>query len=295
MNTSPSSPARHHIAVIGGSGLYDLEGLENLDERFVNTPFGAPSDAIISGRLGATQLYFLPRHGRGHRIPPHRVPYRANIYALKLLGARQIVSVSAVGSLREHLHPGDFVFVDQMIDRTSSRASSFFDDDGVVAHVSCADPVDESLARVLAEAAVRTGASVHSGGTYLCMEGPQFSTRAESHMYRAWGADVIGMTNLPEAKLAREAELPYASVAMVTDYDCWHEEEEAVNVQQVIAVLNKNVSHARAMLRAVHEWPDPALSPASNALQNALLTPAHAISATAKEKLSLFLEKYVAQ
>jgi 5'-methylthioadenosine phosphorylase len=293
MSTSATSSVRHHIAVIGGSGLYDIPGLEDLDERFVNTPFGAPSDAIVTGQLGSTRLYFLPRHGRGHRIPPHRVPYRANVYALKLLGAQQIVSVSAVGSLREHLHPGDFVLIDQMIDRTSSRASTFFDDDGVVAHVSCADPIDANLARTLADAVERAGAKVQRGGTYLCMEGPQFSTRAESHMYRAWGADVIGMTNLPEAKLAREAEMPYASVAMVTDYDCWHEEQEAVSIQQVIAVLNKNVMQAREMLRAINAWPDPALSPASTALQHALLTPPGAITGAAKEKLALLLEKYL--
>jgi 5'-methylthioadenosine phosphorylase len=284
---------RHHIGILGGSGLYDLEGLSDVDERFITTPFGEPSDAIVMGRLGDTKLYFLPRHGRGHKLPPHRLPYRANIYALKWLGAQQIVSVSAVGSLRENLHPGDFVLIDQFIDRTRSRVSTFFDDDGVVAHVSCADPVDARLAEHLATAAEKAGATVHRGGTYVCMEGPQFSTRAESHMYRAWGAHVIGMTNLPEAKLAREAELPYASVAMVTDYDCWHEEEEAVSVQNVIAVLQKNVSRARDMIRHAGEWPDPTASPAARALEHAIITHPAAITPRTKEKLSLLIGKYV--
>jgi 5'-methylthioadenosine phosphorylase len=283
----------HHIGILGGSGLYTLDGLTDLAERRVVTPFGEASDTIVSGRIGDTRLYFLPRHGRGHRLPPHRVNYRANIYALKWIGARQIVSVSAVGSLREDLHPGEVVLVDQYIDRTRARASTFFEDDAVVAHVSLADPIDAALAECLARAAERTGAKVHRGGTYLCMEGPQFSTRAESQLYRSWGAHVIGMTNMPEAKLAREAELPYASLAMVTDYDCWHASEAAVSVENVIAVLNQNVSIARTILATTQDWPQPEHSPAASALAQALITPKSAISAVTKEKLSLLIGKYV--
>ncbi len=293
MAKNETREVKHHIGVLGGSGLYDMAGLEEIEERSVTTPFGCPSDAIVVGRLGDTQLYFLPRHGRGHRLLPHQVPYRANIYALKAIGVQQVVSVSAVGSLRESMHPGDFVIVDQMIDRTRSRPSTFFEGEGVVAHVSCADPTDPALGRRLAEAAEAAGAAVHRGGTYLCMEGPQFSTRAESHLYRSWGADVIGMTNMPEAKLAREAELPYATVAMVTDYDCWHEEEEAVSVQNVIAVLQRNVATAREMLKRVTSWPDPAESPASRALEHAIITSRDAIPDDAKAKLSLLIGKYV--
>ncbi len=287
------SKAIHHIGILGGSGLYTIDGLTDLQERRVVTPFGEASDSILSGRLGDTQLYFLPRHGRGHRLPPHRVNYRANVYALKWIGAQQIVSVSAVGSLREDLHPGEMLIVDQYIDRTRSRASTFFDDDNLVAHVSVADPTDAALSECLADAAERCGAKVHRGGTYLCMEGPQFSTRAESKLYRSWGADVIGMTNMPEAKLAREAELPYASLAMVTDYDCWHESEAAVSVENVIAVLQKNVSTARSILATTHDWPNPAQSPASSALAHAIITPKSAVPAVTKEKLSLLIGKYI--
>jgi 5'-methylthioadenosine phosphorylase len=229
------------LGVIGGSGLYELEGLTNVEEVRVSTAFGEPSDAIIRGKLGATTLLFLPRHGRGHRIPPHRINYRANVMALKQLGADQVLSVSAVGSLRENIHPGELVLVDQFIDRTRQRASTFFDDLGVVAHVGFGDPIDRALMEAAAQAAQEVGAKHHLGGTYVCMEGPQFSTRAESQMYRSLGAQVIGMTNLPEAKLAREAELPYASIAMVTDYDCWHQSEEAVTVEAVITVMHANV------------------------------------------------------
>jgi 5'-methylthioadenosine phosphorylase len=284
---------QRHVGVIGGSGLYAIEGLSDVRERFVRTPFGDPSDQIVVGDLGGTRFYFLPRHGRGHRIPPHRVNYRANIYALKSLGAQQIVSVSAVGSLREDIHPGDVVLVDQFIDRTVSRPATFFEDDGVVAHVSMADPTDAALSTALASAAGRAGARVHRSGTYLCMEGPQFSTRAESHMYRSWGAHVIGMTNVPEAKLAREAELPYASLAFATDYDCWHETEQPVTVDQVIAVLHRNVALAREILRSVGTWPDPRDSPASRALAQALITDPARVSPQAREKLALLIGNYL--
>lgn len=283
----------HHIGVLGGSGLYSIEGLTEVEEKRVTTPFGEPSDHIVTGRIGDTRLYFLPRHGRGHRLPPHKVNYRANIYALKWIGARQIVSISAVGSLREDMHPGDMVTVDQYIDRTRARASTFFEDDDIVAHVSVADPIDAALSECLAQAAERLGGRVHRGGTYICMEGPQFSTRAESQLYRSWGAHVIGMTNMPEAKLAREAELPYASLAMVTDYDCWHATEEAVSVENVIAVLNRNVELARQVLGTTKNWPDPAKSPASNALGSAIITSPSAISRVTREKLSLLIGKYL--
>ncbi len=282
------------LGIIGGSGLYDLEGLSGVEEVRVTTPFGEPSDALIRGKLGDTTLLFLPRHGRGHRIAPHRINYRANIFALKQLGAQQVVSVSAVGSLKEDIHPGDMVLVDQFIDRTRDRASTFFDDHGVVAHVGFGDPTDAALSQALLAAAKQVGARVHVGGTYVCMEGPQFSTRAESLMYRSWGASVIGMTNLPEAKLAREAELPYASLAMSTDYDCWHQSEEAVTVEAVIAVLNKNVSTAREIIRAlVTRLPDASKSPAANALQNAIITAPSHIGSQTRTLLAPLLAKYL--
>jgi 5'-methylthioadenosine phosphorylase len=281
------------LGVIGGSGLYELEGLTGVEEVQVTTPFGAPSDALIRGKLGDTILLFLPRHGRGHRIAPHRINYRANMFALKQLGADQVLSVSAVGSLREHLHPGELVVVDQFIDRTRSRASTFFDDFGLVAHVGFGDPVDAALMQATAAAAKEVGATHHVGGTYVCMEGPQFSTRAESEMYRSLGAHVIGMTNLPEAKLAREAELPYASLAMVTDYDCWHTSEQPVTVEAVIAVMHANVQKARAIVRALApKLPDPSKSPASSALHNAILTSPEHITRDARNTLAPLLGKY---
>ncbi len=285
--------ATHHVGVIGGSGLYAMSALTNVQTQTVRTPFGDPSDDIIVGSLGDTRFYFLPRHGRGHRIPPHRINYRANVYALKLLGAQQLVSVSAVGSLREDVHPGDVVMVDQYIDRTRSRTGSFFDDVGLVAHVSLADPTDPALSAVLADALRETGATVHAAGTYLCMEGPQFSTRAESHLYRSWGASVIGMTGMPEAKLAREAELPYASMALVTDYDCWHTGHGDVTVDEVIKVMSRNVSTARAALAAVKAWPASQESPAASALASALITDAATLSHEVRERLALLIGKYL--
>ncbi|MEL7104167.1 MAG: S-methyl-5'-thioadenosine phosphorylase, partial [Pseudomonadota bacterium] len=208
------------IGVIGGSGLYAIDGLENMQDVQVETPWGAPSDALVKGQLGNVELVFLPRHGKGHRLTPTTVPYRANIDALKRLGCTDVLSISACGSLQEQYAPGDFVMVDQFIDRTFAREKTFFGP-GMVAHVSVADPICSRLSQLAGDAAQAAGAKTHRGGTYLAMEGPQFSSRAESHLYRQWGCDVIGMTNMPEAKLAREAELPYATIAMVTDYDCW--------------------------------------------------------------------------
>ena len=288
MGTTPTT-----LGVIGGSGLYELDGLTNVEAVQITTPFGAPSDRVVRGTLGSVTLLFLPRHGRGHRIPPHRINYRANVFALKALGAQQLVSVSAVGSLREEIHPGDMVLVDQFIDRTRQRASTFFDDCGVVAHVGFGDPTDAALREALHASVVEVGGKVHFGGTYVCMEGPQFSTRAESEMYRGLGAHVIGMTNLPEAKLAREAELPYASLAMATDYDCWHQSEEAVSVEAVVAVMQKNVGLAKNTLRAlIQRLPDPASSPAASALAHAVITPPSAIAQETRELLSPLIGKY---
>ncbi|MET0385966.1 MAG: S-methyl-5'-thioadenosine phosphorylase [Polyangiales bacterium] len=282
------------LAIIGGSGLYELEGLKNVEELRVTTPFGAPSDVVVRGQLGGVTLLFLPRHGRGHRLAPHRINYRANVFALKTLGAQQLVSVSAVGSLREEIRPGDVVLVDQFIDRTGQRrASTFFDDSGLVAHVGMADPTDPALSKAVGAAAAQAGARVHPTGTYVCMEGPQFSTRAESHLYRSFGAHVIGMTNLPEAKLAREAELPYASLALATDYDCWHETEEHVTVEAVLAVLHKNVNLAKhTIVRLVDQIPDPSLSPSSRALENTIVTAPSHISAETRELLAPLIGKY---
>lgn len=272
------------LGVIGGSGLYAMQGLEGVAEHVVDTTFGPPSDVIVEGHLGGTRMLFLPRHGRDHRFAPHEIPYRANILALKQLGAEQVVSFSAVGSMKENVHPGDVVIVDQFLDRTRSRPSTFFEGVGLVAHVEMADPVDSALSSALYRASVAAGARTHRGGTYVCIEGPQFSTRAESNLYRSFGVDVIGMTNLPEARLAREAELPYASVALATDYDCWHQSEAAVNVTAVLAVLQQNVETSRAILRElVKNLPDPKESPATHALDHALMTAR--ISEEAKTKL----------
>lgn len=261
-----------HIGVIGGSGLYDVAGIEGAWVD-VASPWGEPSDAIFTGRLGHVRVSFLPRHGRGHRISPSDLNARANIDCLKRLGVTDVLAVSSVGGLREERAPGTFTIVDQFIDRTRGRPSSFFGT-GMVAHVSMADPVCPRLSALAGDAAVAAGATVHRGGTCLVMEGPQFSTRAESHLYRHWGCDVIGMTAMPEAKLAREAELPYAMVAMVTDYDCWREEEAAVDVAQVIAQLSTNAQKARAMvvnlLRALPEQRSP--SPIDTCLDTALIT-----------------------
>jgi 5'-methylthioadenosine phosphorylase len=281
------------LAIIGGSGLYDIPGLTDVAEVRVETPFGPPSDAIVRGRLKETTLLFLPRHGRGHRIPPHRIDARANICALKKLGATHVVSISAVGSMKEAIAPGDFVVVDQFIDLTKGRVSTFFGD-GLVGHVGFADPVCADLAAALWSAAERAGAKVHRGGTYVCIEGPQFSTRAESQLYRSWGVSVIGMTAMPEAKLAREAELPYALLALATDYDCWHQAEEDVTVEAVLKVMGENVARAR---RAVGELatslPDPKASGATGALASALMTSRDTIDPATLTRLDWLVGKYI--
>ena len=264
------------IGIIGGSGVYQIEGLEDAGWRSVATPWGPPSDQILTGRLGGVAMAFLPRHGRGHVHSPSEVPFRANIDALKRLGVTDVVAVSACGSFREGMAPGDFVIVDQYIDRTFARAKSFFGT-GCVAHVSLAHPTCARLSGAAAEAARATGVTVHEGGTYLAMEGPQFSTLAESRMYREhWGADVIGMTGMPEAKLAREAELCYASVAMVTDYDCWHPGHDAVDVAAVIRTLTENSANARALVARLpgllQDRPAPCPCGCDRALEHAVMT-----------------------
>ncbi|WP_447727113.1 S-methyl-5'-thioadenosine phosphorylase [Sphingomonas koreensis] len=275
-----------HIGIIGGSGLYDVEGVEDGEWATVASPWGKSSDAIFTGRIGHARVSFLPRHGRGHRISPSELNSRAHIDCLKRLGVTDILAVSSVGGLTEERAPGTFSIVDQFIDRTKGRPSSFYGS-GMVAHISMADPVCPRLSHLAAEAARSAGAQVHEGGTYLAMEGPQFSTRAESHLYRSWGCHVIGMTAMPEAKLAREAELPYALVGMVTDYDCWREEEAAVDVAQVIAQLSSNAARARAMvanlLLALPELREP--SPIDTCLDAALITAPHARDATLLAKL----------
>ncbi len=281
------------IGIIGGSGLYRMEGLEILDELDLETPFGKPSAPLVLARKGALEAVFLPRHGPRHTIPPHRINYRANIYALKLAGVTRIVSVSAVGSLREDIRPGDFVLVDQFVDRTRDRASTFFDGP-IVAHVSMADPTCAGLRDALARACRANGIRVHEQGTYLAMQGPQFSTRAESRLYRQWGMDVIGMTNMPEAKLAREAEMCYATVAMCTDYDCWHESEEDVSVESVIAQMQANVRHAGAMLQTFLESADPDADCACrHALETGVLTELKGVGDEAIRPVFAILERHL--
>ncbi|MGI8839856.1 MAG: S-methyl-5'-thioadenosine phosphorylase [Caulobacteraceae bacterium] len=275
------------LGVIGGSGVYDIEGLKNARWQTIASPFGAPSDDVLTGSLGGVDLVFLPRHGRGHPLPPTAVNARANIDALKRAGCTDLISLSAVGSLRESLAPGDFVVVDQFIDRTFAREKSFFGA-GLAAHVSMAQPVCPRLSALAAGAARAAGARVVEGGCYLAMEGPQFSTAAESALYRSWGCDVIGMTNMPEAKLAREAELPYASVAMVTDYDCWHEAFAHVEVTQILAVLAANADKARALIghlaAALPAAREP--SPIDTCLDGALITAPAARDPAMTAKLS---------
>ncbi len=280
------------IGVIGGSGLYEMEGLTSVKAVRVKTPFGDPSDEYMTGMLGDVRLVFLPRHGRGHRKLPSEVNYRANIYGMKKLGVEWLISVSAVGSMKEEIKPGHMVIVDQFFDRTKGRASTFFGD-GIVGHVEFADPVCSELGAVLYDAAKAAGAVVHRGGTYLCIEGPQFSTRAESNIYRKWGVDVIGMTNIPEAKLAREAEICYATIALSTDYDCWHVSEESVTIEMILDTIKKNVSTAKEIIRRAA----PAISPARgcrcpSALSNAVITDKKAIPSKTFKRLELLLGKY---
>jgi 5'-methylthioadenosine phosphorylase len=281
------------IGIIGGSGLYSMPGFSDVHEVEISTPFGAPSDPYVLGKLEGRNVAFLARHGRGHRISPTELNFRANIHGMKQLGVERILSLSAVGSLKEEHKPTDFVIPDQFFDRTKHRVSTFFGE-GVVAHVSFADPVCGELGKVMKSAC--DGAKVTSklGGTYLCMEGPQFSTKAESNIYRSWGMDVIGMTNLQEAKLAREAEICYATVAMVTDYDCWHPHHDSVTVEQIIGVLNKNASNAcEVVRRAVAAMPKTRGCKCGSALQHALLTQPDKIPAATRKKLALFLDKYL--
>lgn len=280
------------LGVIGGSGLYQMPGLEDVQEIDVETPWGSPSDAVIRGRLGETTLLFLPRHGRGHRIPPSAINFRANLWALKSLGATHVLSVSAVGSLREEIAPGDLVVVDQFIDRTQRRVGTFFDE-GLAAHVSMADPVCPLLARAVTEAARKTGAKVHEGGTYVCIEGPRFSTRAESFMFRSWNCSVVGMTNVPEVFLAREIELPYCTLALATDYDCWREHDASVDIQMILEILHKNVERAQETVRHLAATlPDPSRSPASSAFAHAVLTDASRIPPHIRERFKLLFDKY---
>jgi len=281
------------IAVIGGSGLYEIEGMASIEEVKPKTPFGEPSDAIIIGELEGNRIAFLPRHGRGHYVSPTEIPVRANIYALKSLGVECIISVSAVGSLQEEIHPLDLVVPDQLIDRTRSRVNTFFGD-GLVAHVAFAEPFCPVLSDILYQAAVETGAGVHKGGTYVVMEGPLFSTKAESNLYRSWGASVVGMTALPEAKLAREAEICYATVACATDYDCWHEAEESVTIEMVIANLQKNVGRAKSIIKtAISRIPQTRECGCGEALKDAIITAPDKIPEKTKRELALLVGKYI--
>src|SRR5579862_5819389 len=283
----------HTIGVIGGSGLYEMAGLEQLERVSLTTPFGAPSDEYVCGILAGARLVFLPRHGRGHRLLPNEINYRANIFGMKQLGAEWIIAVGAEGSLREEIRPGHLVVPDQLIDRTTQRPSSFFGN-GVVAHVAFADPFCPVLSRTLVAAAQRIGEQVHSGGTYVCMEGPQFSTRAESRLYRHWGADVIGMTNLQEAKLSREAEICFATLALATDYDCWHETEADVVIGEILRILNENVATAqRVIATAVPDIRTPRQCPCATALAQAIITDRARIPASARRDLDLILGKYL--
>jgi len=281
------------LGVIGGSGLYQIEGLKDVEELRVKTPFGDPSDAIVLGTLEGERVAFLPRHGRGHRISPTEIPVRANIYALKSLGVERIISVSAVGSLKETLPPLDLVIPDQLLDRTRSRVGSFFGG-GMVVHVGFADPFCPALSQALYQACQGEGVGVHKGGTLVVMEGPLFSTRAESFLYRSWGADIIGMTALPEAKLAREAEICYATLASVTDYDCWHQEHASVSIEMVISNLQKNVERAKRVLRKlIGAIPRERDCPCPTALKDAIITDPRLIPARKRQELALLIGKYL--
>ena len=285
--------AKAEIGIIGGSGLYNMDGLTGVTEVRVETPFGAPSEVFVLGTLEGRKVAFLARHGKGHRILPSELNFKANIYAMKSLGVTSILSVSAVGSLKEEHKPTDFVIPDQFIDRTFSRSATFFGE-GVVGHVGFADPVCPIVSDVFAKACAEVGVVGKRGGTYVCMEGPQFSTRAESNLYRSWDADIIGMTNLQEAKLAREAEISYATLAMVTDYDCWREGHDDVTIEQVIAVMHQNSGNAQKVVKAaVRLMPaDLSASPAQTAAKFAIMTDRAAIPAETKAKLHLLYGKY---
>ena len=285
------------IGIIGGSGLYKMDALQDIEELQVDTPYGPPSDALIRGNLDGTPVVFLARHGRNHTLMPTELPFRANIYAMKSLGVEYLISASAVGSLKEEVKPLDMVLPDQFIDRTRNRISTFFGE-GLVAHISFGDPVCNGLAGVLGEAIASLDLpdiSLHQGGTYVCMEGPAFSTKAESNLYRSWGATVIGMTNLPEAKLAREAEIAYATLALVTDYDCWHPDHDSVTVEMVIGNLQKNAVNAQRVIReTVRRLSEaPPASDAHDALKFAIITPLDKANPTTRDKLAPLLKKYL--
>jgi 5'-methylthioadenosine phosphorylase len=287
------SKSQASIGIIGGSGLYTMAGLTDSREVKVRTPFGNPSDALVLGNLEGQRVAFLARHGRGHRILPGEINYRANIYAMKLLGVERIISASAVGSLQEDLRPGEFLVPDQFVDRTRHRVSTFFGD-GLVAHVSFAHPTCEQVSSVLADASVHCGVTVHRRGTYICMEGPQFSTLAEAHMHRQLRFEVIGMTNVTEAKLAREAEICYGTISMITDYDCWHPEHDSVTGAQIIATLNQNAENAQKVLReAVRAMPKDHTCKCGTALQHALITDMKLVPAATKKRLAAIIGKYL--
>ena len=284
---------RVQIGIIGGTGLYQMEGFTGLREVPVETPFGKPSDSLMLGELEGRRVAFLPRHGRGHRVLPHELNFQANVFAMKALGVEFLLSVSAVGSLKEAYAPLDMLIPDQFIDRTQQRRSTFFGR-GLVAHVAFAHPFCPALSKRMAEGCAEAGARHHVGGTYVCIEGPQFSTLAESRLYRSWSADVVGMTNLQEAKLAREAEICYATLAMVTDYDCWHPEHDAVTADGVMAVLGKNVATARAVLRSVvRRLPQPRECECGQALRHAILTSPELVPEAVKRELAPIVGRYI--
>jgi len=283
------------IGVIGGSGLYRMEGMTDIEEVKLSTPFGEPSEAVTLGKLEGVGIAFLPRHGKGHRISPGELPARANIYALKSLGVEQIISVSAVGSLKEEIRPLDLVIPDQLIDRTKGRASTFFSN-GIVGHVAFAQPFCPVLSQALFEAAIKAEAKVHQGGTYLAMEGPQFSTRAESQLYRSWGADIVGMTALPEAKLAREAEICYATLAFVSDYDCWHPDYDSVTTEMILTNMQKGVDTAKRIIKlTLPSLPQVRSCACASALKDAIVTPPKYIPEKIKDDLALLIGKYLSE
>ena len=293
------SPLDHpiKIGIIGGSGLYQMEALTEVQELNIDTPFGSPSDALIVGKIADVPVAFLARHGRGHTLTPTELPFRANIYAMKSLGVKYLISASAVGSLKAEAKPVDMVIPDQFIDRTKNRISTFFGE-GIVAHIAFGDPICANLAKVLSDSVESQnleGVDLHKGGTYVCMEGPAFSTKAESNLYRSWDATIIGMTNLPEAKLAREAEIAYATLAMVTDYDCWHPDHDSVTVEMVIGNLMKNAVNAQKVIAEVVKRlnENPPKSEAHSALKYAIITQLDKAPQKTKEKLSLLLQKYL--
>jgi len=281
------------IGVIGGSGLYDIEGMADIEELDINTPFGKPSDTVVVGKLEGVGVAFLPRHGRGHRILPTEVPVRANIYALKSLGVERIIAINSVGSLKEEYKPGDLLIPDQLIDRTRSRVNTFFGE-GVVVHIPFAEPFCPALSQVVYQAGQEAGATVHKGGIYVVVEGPAFSTKAESFLYRSWGVDVIGMTALPEAKLAREAEICYAIIACVTDYDCWHRSHDAVTAEMIISRLRQNIGTAKRIIKlAVGRIPEKRDCDCAAALKTAIVTAPDIMPDAQKKKFDLLIGKYI--